>query len=122
VLIRDDSAERTAALNRAEVEQRFRLAFEDNTAPMFFTNLEDRVTAVNDAFCQISDAQGGSLGMIEVVHHPRTKHHEESHRRMIAARSIRFVHQALLARGRRIIVVEVSKSAAATRQGSCSTS
>jgi len=53
VLIRDDSAERTAALNRAEVEQRFRLAFEDNTAPMFFTNLEDRVTAVNDAFCQM---------------------------------------------------------------------
>ena len=34
-------------------EQRFRLAFEDNMAPMIFTDLEDRVIAANDAFCEM---------------------------------------------------------------------
>ncbi len=36
-----------------EVEERFRLAFEDNMAPMLFTGLDDRVIAVNDAFCEM---------------------------------------------------------------------
>jgi Amt family ammonium transporter len=36
-----------------ELEQRFRLAFEDNMAPMIFTDLEDRVIAANDAFLQM---------------------------------------------------------------------
>ncbi|MCU1363285.1 MAG: diguanylate cyclase/phosphodiesterase with and sensor(s) [Acidimicrobiaceae bacterium] len=33
------------------LEERFRLAFEDNMAPMIFTDLDDRVFAANDAFC-----------------------------------------------------------------------
>ncbi|HEV3267620.1 MAG TPA: EAL domain-containing protein [Acidimicrobiales bacterium] len=33
------------------LEERFRLAFEDNMAPMIFTDLNDRVFAANDAFC-----------------------------------------------------------------------
>ena len=36
---------------RIEAEQHFRLAFEDNMAPMVFTDLEDRIIAANDAFC-----------------------------------------------------------------------
>ncbi len=36
-----------------ESEQRFRLAFEENMAPMVFTDLEDRVLAANDAFCDM---------------------------------------------------------------------
>jgi len=36
-----------------QAEQRFRLAFESNTAPMVFSDLADRVIAVNDAFCQL---------------------------------------------------------------------
>jgi diguanylate cyclase (GGDEF)-like protein/PAS domain S-box-containing protein len=35
----------------AEAEQHFRLAFEDNMAPMVFTDLQDRIIAANDAFC-----------------------------------------------------------------------
>ena len=35
------------------LEQRFRLAFEDNMAPMIFTDLDDRVIAANDAFCEM---------------------------------------------------------------------
>jgi diguanylate cyclase (GGDEF)-like protein/PAS domain S-box-containing protein len=36
-----------------ETDQRFRLAFEDNMAPMSFCDLEDRIIAVNDAFCEM---------------------------------------------------------------------
>jgi diguanylate cyclase (GGDEF)-like protein/PAS domain S-box-containing protein len=36
-----------------ELEQQFRLAFEDNMAPMVFTDLDDRVIAANDAFCHM---------------------------------------------------------------------
>ena len=121
VLIRDDSAERTAALERAEVEQRFRLAFEDNTAPMFFTNLEDQITAVNDAFCQM-------LGLTreEVLgHDSRSFTHpedegitEEAHRRMIAGEvdQVRYEKRYLHVDGR-IVVVEVSKSSARDASG-----
>jgi diguanylate cyclase (GGDEF)-like protein/PAS domain S-box-containing protein len=40
-----------ATLN--ETEQRFRLAFENNMAPMVFTNLANEVVAANDAFCSM---------------------------------------------------------------------
>ena len=42
-----------AAEALAESEERFRHAFHDNTAPMLFTDLEDRVMATNDAFCKL---------------------------------------------------------------------
>jgi diguanylate cyclase (GGDEF)-like protein/PAS domain S-box-containing protein len=35
------------------LEERFRVAFEDNMAPMIFTDLDDRVFAANDAFCNM---------------------------------------------------------------------
>jgi diguanylate cyclase (GGDEF)-like protein/PAS domain S-box-containing protein len=41
-----------AAMNE-ESEQRFRLAFEDNMAPMVFSSSDGRFMAVNDAFCEI---------------------------------------------------------------------
>ena len=49
--IRDNSSQRAAEQARIEAEQHFRLAFEDNMAPMVFTDLEDRIIAANDAFC-----------------------------------------------------------------------
>src|ERR1700691_943965 len=36
-----------------EAEERFRLAFEHNMAPMLFSDLVDRVIAVNDSFCRM---------------------------------------------------------------------
>lgn len=36
-----------------EAEERFRLAFEHNMAPMLFSDLQDRVIAVNDSFCRM---------------------------------------------------------------------
>ncbi len=34
-------------------DERFRLAFEHNMAPMLFSDMEDRVIAVNDSFCRM---------------------------------------------------------------------
>ncbi len=39
--------------SRADTEQRFRFAFEDNMAPMVFSDRDDRAIAVNDAFCDM---------------------------------------------------------------------
>ena len=51
---RADMAERlTSAALLAESEERFRLAFEANTSPMIFVDLEDCITAANDAFCRL---------------------------------------------------------------------
>ncbi len=66
-MIRDDRARRAAEQVRTEFElhalataealseseQRFRLAFENNVAGMVFADLEDKILAVNDAFCQM---------------------------------------------------------------------
>jgi diguanylate cyclase (GGDEF)-like protein/PAS domain S-box-containing protein len=38
---------------RAEAERHFRTAFEDNMAPMVFTDLEDRIFAANEAFYEM---------------------------------------------------------------------
>jgi diguanylate cyclase (GGDEF)-like protein/PAS domain S-box-containing protein len=48
--IRDNSAQRKAEQARAVAERHFRLAFEDNMAPMVFTDLEDCIFAANEAF------------------------------------------------------------------------
>ena len=50
-LVRDDSERRAASHLLAQSELRFRLAFEDNMAPMIFSDFDDLTTAVNDAFC-----------------------------------------------------------------------
>ena len=56
---RSEAEERTmqvkigAAATNAENEQRFRLAFEDNMAPMVFSSSGGLLLAVNDAFCEI---------------------------------------------------------------------
>ena len=54
-------AETTEAINalrateraRAEAEERFRLAFENNMAPMLTSDLDNRLTAANGAFCEM---------------------------------------------------------------------
>jgi len=51
--VRDNTERRATERARADVELRFRVAFESNMAPMTFTDLNDRIIAVNDAFCQM---------------------------------------------------------------------
>ena len=48
-----NEALRVAEFALSQSEQRFRLAFEGNMAPMIFNDLQDRAIAVNDAFCQM---------------------------------------------------------------------
>jgi diguanylate cyclase (GGDEF)-like protein/PAS domain S-box-containing protein len=108
-----------SAMNAAEV--RFRLAFEDNMAPMVLTDLEDRVIDVNDAFCEM-------LGRtkLEVLGHDSTLLtfpedigiSEEAHRRLTSGEfeQIRYVKRYLHKDGR-AVVVEVSKSPARDPDG-----
>jgi PAS domain-containing protein len=49
--IRSNSERNEAELARLEADERFRLAFEENIAPMICTNLDDLIIAANGAFC-----------------------------------------------------------------------
>jgi diguanylate cyclase (GGDEF)-like protein/PAS domain S-box-containing protein len=103
-------------VSRSQSEQRFRLAFEDNMAPMVFSDLDDLVTAVNDAYC---DMVGFSRG--ELVGHDSTQFTytddigiaQEMHQRLISHRvnQVRYVHRYVRKDGR-VIISEVSLSAA----------
>jgi diguanylate cyclase (GGDEF)-like protein/PAS domain S-box-containing protein len=48
-----NNALRATEKARAEAEERFRLAFENNMAPMLTSDLENRLTAANEAFCEM---------------------------------------------------------------------
>jgi diguanylate cyclase (GGDEF)-like protein/PAS domain S-box-containing protein len=122
-------AETTAAmsaLTRAQEalgdsEQRFRIAFEGNMAPMIFTGLEDEVIAVNDAFCRLI---GRTREEILEYHWPPYTHPDdlaitaEAHQRLLSGEidQIRYVKRYLHRDGH-TIVVEVSKHAARDEDG-----
>jgi len=105
----------------AELEERFRHAFDDNMAPMMITDLDDRILAVNVAFCQMigwtrDELMGQDstpftfpedLGISEVTH--RRLASEEIDR---ARYTKRYLH-----RDGRVVVVEISKSTARDVRG-----
>jgi len=102
--------------SRGQSEQRFRLAFEDNMAPMIFSDLEDLAIAVNDAFCQLV-----GFSREEIVGHDSTKftHPDDiditrtTHQRLVSnsVDQVRFVKRYVKKDGR-VITSEVSRSAA----------
>jgi diguanylate cyclase (GGDEF)-like protein/PAS domain S-box-containing protein len=107
------------ALN--EAEQRFRIAFENNMAPMTFADLEDRLITANDAFCQMV---GYSLEELigqdsKIFTYPDDVGiTEETLRRASLGESdqMRYVKRYLRKDGR-VIVSEVSRSAARDGDG-----
>jgi len=112
--IRDSSAKRLAEQARHEAELQFRLAFEDNMAPMIITNLEDCIVRANDAFCQmVGRSRQELLGFdskpfthpedvgITEASHERIMQNNVSHVRY----EKRYIH-----RDGRVIFAEVSKS------------
>ncbi len=119
--IRDNSVQRAAEQARFEAEQHFRLAFEDNMAPMVFTDLEDRIISANDAFCAMMGRTRSELigfdskpftypddvGITEAKHESFL--HDEIHQ-------VRYIKRYLHKDGR-MIVVEVSKSPARDKTG-----
>lgn len=119
--IRDNSIQRAAEQARIEAEQHFRLAFEDNMAPMVFTDLHDRIIAANDAFCaMIGRTRAQLIGFdskpftypddvgITEASHARFLHDEIG--------QVRYVKRYLHSDGR-LIIAEVSKSPARDEAG-----
>jgi PAS domain S-box-containing protein len=105
----------------ANSEERFRLAFEDNMAPMIFSDLNDLCIAVNDAFCEmvgftreeLLDRDSLLFTMPEDVGIT-----EASHTRLVAGDTdqARYLKRYLRKDGR-VVVVEVSRSAARDAEG-----
>ncbi len=119
--IRDCSSRRASERARADVELRFRVAFEKNMAPMTFTDADDRIIAVNDAFCQMVGFNRAELLGRDST--PFTLPEdvgitEETHQRMLSgeADQERYVKRYLRKDGR-VIDVEVLRSPARDEAG-----
>ena len=102
-------------------EQRFRLAFEDNMAPMICTDLEDRIIAANDAFCRmIGYSKEELMGHdSQIFTFPEDIGiTEESHRRATTGNGApsRYTKRYMRKDGR-IIYAEVSRSPARDANG-----
>jgi diguanylate cyclase (GGDEF)-like protein/PAS domain S-box-containing protein len=119
--IRDNSAQRSAEQARIEAEQHFRLAFEDNMAPMVFTDLQDCIIAANDAFCvMIGRTRSELIGFDSkpFTYPDDVGIAEASHERFLhdEIRQVRYVKRYLHRDGR-MIVAEISKSPARDKTG-----
>jgi diguanylate cyclase (GGDEF)-like protein/PAS domain S-box-containing protein len=102
-------------------EQRFRLAFEDNMAPMVFSDMNDLAIDVNDAFCQMvgftreellgKDSKQFTFPEDEGIT-------EATHSRLVSGvvDQMRYTKRYLRKDGR-VIVAEVSRSAARDASG-----
>ena len=102
-------------------EERFRLAFEDNMAPMICTDLDDRIIAANDAFCtMVGFTKEELLGNdSKIFTFPEDVGiTEESHRRATTGEGApaRYTKRYLRKDGR-VIYVEVSRSPARDAHG-----
>jgi diguanylate cyclase (GGDEF)-like protein/PAS domain S-box-containing protein len=121
VLIRDVRTIRAAEQIRLETELRFRLAFEGNMAPMTVTDLDDRVTAVNQAFCQmVGYSKEELVGLDSKIFTlpDDVGITEESHRRALAGEGgqTRYIKRYLRKDGQ-VIFVEVLRSPARDAEG-----
>jgi Amt family ammonium transporter len=114
-------AQLDAAKSLAESEERFRHSFEDNMAPMMFTDLENRITEVNVAFCHmVGRSRDELLGSdsIEFTYPEDVGISEQTHKRMTTddVGRVRYTKRYLHKDGR-VIVAEISKSTARDAQG-----
>jgi diguanylate cyclase (GGDEF)-like protein/PAS domain S-box-containing protein len=119
--IRDNSTQRAAEQARIEAEQHFRLAFEDNMAPMVFTDLQDRIIAANEAFCTMMGRTRSQLIGFDskpFTHPDDVGITEASHDRFLhdEIRQVKYIKRYLHSDGR-LIVAEVSKSPARDESG-----
>jgi len=112
-------AENTAL--QRESEQRFRLAFESNMAPMVFSDLDDLVIAVNDAFCRMVGFSKEELvghDSVQFTYPSDVGITEETIARLNAdeVEQVRYVKRYLRKDGR-VIISEVSRSPARDASG-----
>ncbi len=117
-----DAAELVSAQERLRTsEQRFRLAFEANAAPMLFSDLQDRVIDVNDAFCRMVGRRREEIVGRETApfSHPEDANVTREWRQRITAGDVdqarylkRYVH-----RDGRVVTAEITRSAARDERG-----
>ena len=113
--------ETAAAAALAQSEQRFRLAFEGNMAPMVFSDQDGLFLAVNDAFCRMSGRTREELLGRDSKHFTYPEDigiSEEVYRRITSGEidEVRYGKRFLQKNGR-IVVAEVSMCSARDEQG-----
>ncbi len=121
VAIRDVSTQRANEQARADTELRFRVAFENNMAPMTFADANDRIIAVNDAMCQmVGFSREELLGCDSTpfTYPDDVGITESTHQRLISGEveQVRYVKRYLRKDGG-VIEVEVSRSPARDADG-----
>jgi diguanylate cyclase (GGDEF)-like protein/PAS domain S-box-containing protein len=119
--IRDMTTERANEQARADAELRFRVAFENNMAPMTFADANDRIIAVNDAMCEmVGFSREELLGCDSTpfTYPDDVGITESTHQRLISGEveQERYVKRYLRKDGR-VIDVEVSRSPARDEDG-----
>jgi len=121
VAIHDVHTQRANEQARADAELRFRVAFENNMAPMTFADANDRIIAVNDAMCEMVGFTKEELLGCDST--PFTFPDdvgitESTHQRLISGEmeQERYVKRYLRKDGR-VIDVEVSRSPARDADG-----
>ena len=119
--IRDMTTARMNEKARADAELRFRVAFENNMAPMTFTDAHDRIIAVNDAMCEmVGFSRDELLGCDSTpfTYPDDVGITESTHQRLISGEveQERYVKRYLRKDGR-VIDVEVSRSPARDEDG-----
>jgi len=119
--IRDVSAQRETEKARADAELRFRVAFENNMAPMTFADADDKIIAINDAFCQmVGFTREELLGCDSTpfTYPDDVGITESTHQRLILGEveQERYIKRYLRKDGR-VIDVEVSRSPARDEDG-----
>ena len=119
---RSIAVERAASTSIAQSEQRFRLAFEENMAPMVFSNREGIFLEVNDSYCQMTGHSREELVGFDSKHFTYPEDlgiTEEVNRRINSGEtdqvqySKRFLHK-----NGRIVIAEVSICSARDASGS----
>ncbi|MDH2902702.1 MAG: EAL domain-containing protein [Actinomycetota bacterium] len=105
----------------SDSEERFRLAFENNMAPMVFSDINDRALAMNDAFCDMLGFSREELMGKDSRHftHPEDIGiTERSHVQLLGEEidQVRYIKRYLRRDGR-VIVSEVSRSTARDSKG-----
>jgi diguanylate cyclase (GGDEF)-like protein/PAS domain S-box-containing protein len=121
VAIRDVRAKRGIEEARADAELRFRVAFENNMAPMTFADANDRIIAVNDAMCEmVGFTKEELLGCDSTpfTYPDDVGITESTHQRLITGEveQERYIKRYLRKDGR-VIDVEVSRSPARDAEG-----
>ncbi|MDH2904149.1 MAG: EAL domain-containing protein [Actinomycetota bacterium] len=117
-----DVTERNEYVRRLQaLEERFRLAFEENMAPMSFADVDDHILAVNDAFCEMVGFSREELigrDSTPFTYPDDVGLTESTHQRVMSglADRVRYVKRYLRKDGH-VIDVEVSRSPARDAEG-----